>query len=46
MTFKELVALLVSAWIETQVLDPIREEFGVALLVSAWIETIPWMAHT
>ena len=32
------VALLVSAWIEIDIVYPARHSIAVALLVSAWIE--------
>ena len=35
----EFVALLVSAWIETDLVGVIDPDDEVALLVSAWIET-------
>ena len=34
-----IVALLVSAWIETRIRELYSKNYIVALLVSAWIET-------
>ena len=36
-----MVALFVSAWIETGIRKPTGSDWPVALFVSAWIETRP-----